>query len=133
MLDTNVLLAGVFTRGVCEAVLDACIGADAFTLVLSGHILDEFRRHARGKFGATADEVKAALDLLREHAEIVVPSDVPGDVCSDASDLPVIGTAVAGDAPVLVTGDSDLLRLKRFGAVEIITVRQFYDRLLARG
>jgi len=129
VLDTNVLLSAIFTRGVCEALLDAAIESDAFAIVLSEHILDEFDRHARGKFGAPASEAKDAVEFLRRHAEIVAPIELPPDVCSDGDDIPVLGTAVAAAAIALVTGDAKLLTLRNIRGIPIRSPRQFYDLL----
>lgn len=128
-LDTNVLLSAVFTRGVCEALLDVLIESDVWTVVLSEHILDEFREHAGAKFGAPAREVERAVAFVRRHARIVEPVSLPIDACRDPDDLPVLGTAIAGGVDALVTGDADLLDLKRIGAVAIMSPRVFYDRL----
>jgi predicted nucleic acid-binding protein len=53
------------------------------------------------------------------------------DQCRDPDDLPVLGTAVAGGANLIITGDQDLLVLQRFGACDIISPRTFYDRYVA--
>jgi putative PIN family toxin of toxin-antitoxin system len=127
VLDTNVLLAAFFTRGLCEALLEACLEADPCTIVLSEHILDEFVRHAEGKFRAPQRDVAGAVGLLRGQSEIVTPSPLPPDSCRDRSDLPILGTAIAGNATVLVTGDADLLILRHIRSIPIISPRSFYD------
>jgi predicted nucleic acid-binding protein len=50
--------------------------------------------------------------------------------CRDPDDLPVLGTAVAGGASVLVTGDEDLLTLHEFQGIVILSPREFHDRCL---
>jgi len=131
VLDTNVLLAAFGTRGLCEALVTACL--ESHDLVTSDHILAELREHLVKAFrltGHRADEVAA---LVREHADVVSPSSVPPAACRDPSDLPVLGTAVAGNAHLLVTGDKDLLDLKRFEGVPIVTPRECYGRLVGSG
>lgn len=49
--------------------------------------------------------------------------------CKDISDIKIIGTAVSGNAKFIITGDNDLLVLKRYGKIEIITPREFWNRL----
>ena len=129
VLDTNVLLSALFTRGVCEAVLDILVASDACHVVLSEHILAEFNTHARKKFAAPADEVERADGFLRRHAEIVEPAPLPRRACKDPDDLPVLGTAVAGGADALVTGDAQLLELGEFQGVPILSPRAIYDCL----
>ena len=129
VFDTNVLLSGLLTRGLCEALLDACLGSDEHTVVLSDHILREFERHAVGKLGAPKEEAHQAVEFLRTEAEIVEPADVPPGACRDLDDLPVLGTARAAKADCLVTGDKDLLDLGEFRGIPIMSPRAFFDRL----
>jgi predicted nucleic acid-binding protein len=41
----------------------------------------------------------------------------------------VLATALAGKADVIVTGDEDLLVLKKFGGIRIVSPRQFLKLL----
>ena len=129
VLDTNVLLSALFTRGICEALLDALLESETCRVVLSEHILAEFRGHAAKKFGAPADEVERAVDLLRQRVEIVEPAPLSPDACTDPDDLPVLGTGVAGRADVLVTGDGELLVLREVLGMPILSPRDLYERL----
>jgi uncharacterized protein len=63
-----------------------------------------------------------------------VGSVVDGDpsfvsLCRDPNDHHVIATAVATFAPVIVSGDKDLLDLGAHAAIRIVTPRQFLDTL----
>jgi len=46
---------------------------------------------------------------------LLEPAPIATDACRDADDLHVLGLAKTGRADYLVTGDDDLLILKRFG------------------
>ena len=55
-----------------------------------------------------------------------------GDISSplrDQGDNPILRAAVAYRCEFLVTADNDLLELKSFSGVEIISVRAFAERL----
>ena len=127
VLDTNVLVAAFATRGLCEAVFEVCLASHE--AVLSEHILKELRRHLRGKFKVPASHADQITAFLREHATLVKPAKVPANACRDRSDLAVLGTAVAAGADCLVTGDRDLLDLKEFRGIAILSPRAFHDRL----
>ena len=127
VLDTNVLLAAFATRGLCEAVFEVCLVSHE--IVLSAHILKEFRRHLRGKLKLSAEQADAIVSFVRDHAQIIRPAKVQRDACRDRTDLPVLGTALAGGADCLVTGDRDLLDLGRFQSIPILSPRAFHDRL----
>jgi uncharacterized protein len=51
------------------------------------------------------------------------------EACRDRSDLPVLCTALASTADCLVTGDRDLLEIKQFQAIPILSPRAFHDCL----
>ena len=127
VLDTNVLLAGFATRGLCEALL-TLVYRDHI-VILSEHILDEVSRHFSGKFKATKAQAEGVVAFLRSSSEIVEPAVVPRGTLRDKDDLPVLGTAVAGAATCLVTGDQELLSLGRYQRVDILSPRAFYDWL----
>ena len=127
VLDTNVILAGFATHGLCEALL-TLVYRD-HVVILSKHILDEVSRHYREKFKATKFQADAAVAFLRSSSEIVVPAGVPPGTLRDQDDLPILGTAIAGDASCIVTGDRDLLDVGRFAGIDILSPRDFYDSL----
>lgn len=127
VLDTNVLLAGFATHGLCAALVLLCLRDHQ--VVVCDHILNELATHYRDKFKATPEQVEAVLSMLRLHTESVVPAAVPWEAFADADDLPVLGAAVAGSAACIVTGDKQLIELGAYQGVSILSPRAFYDRL----
>jgi putative PIN family toxin of toxin-antitoxin system len=126
VLDTNVLLAAFATHGLCEAVLEQALAAHQ--LVLSEHILDEVGRRLAGKFRMPPARVREIAAFLREQAEIAEPGHVRPGTVKDATDLPVLGTATAGNCDLLVTGDAELLRLGEFAGVPVVSPRECFER-----
>jgi putative PIN family toxin of toxin-antitoxin system len=127
VLDANVLLAGFGTRGLCEALLAVCL--KSHQLVDSQHLLTETRRCLTTQFKVPALQADEIIAFLRDQAEMVKPAVIARSACRDPDDLPVLGTAVAGHAALLVTGDKDLLVLKDHAGIPIVTPRECYDRL----
>jgi putative PIN family toxin of toxin-antitoxin system len=131
VLDTNVLLAGVATHGLCEGLLAICL--KDHSIVLSEHILDEFAKNYAKKFKASTQLTERIVATMRKFSELVIPAGVSPDACDDASDLPVLGTAVAGNVDCLVTGDRGLLALKEYRGIPIVSPRELYDIIRASG
>lgn len=121
-IDTNVLVAALHTRGLCSDILMACL--QKHQVVLSEYILGEVERVLVTKIKTESKEAKAITFRLRDDTEIVKPTTIPDDACRDHSDLPVLGTAMAGNAEVLITGDEDLLSLKEYRGVRIVSPRE---------
>lgn len=127
VLDTNVLFAAFAARGLCEALLTACL--QSHEIVLSDYILDELTEHLAAKLKMQAKDIREIEALLRKQSELVQPASVPKSLCPDLDDMPVLGTAVAGHVEALVTGDAALLRVGAVMGIPIISPRSFYDRL----
>ena len=125
VLDTNVLVAGFGTRGLCEDVVRVCLSNHQ--LFISHAILTEVDTHLRGKFKLPAVRVREILSLVRKLGQIVEPLDVPPDACRDRDDLVTLGTAIAASAECLITGDKDLLTLGAYQRIPILDPRAFYD------
>lgn len=51
-------------------------------------------------------------------------------VCRDPDDDKFINCAIDAKAIYIVSGDNDLLELKNFAGIEIVTAREFYDRYI---
>lgn len=128
VLDTNVLLAAFAARGLCESVYQVCL--EQHQIIISRHILDELKKHLTGKLKIPARQAAEIITFLKDHAQVIKPDKVEIKDFPDKDDLPVLGTASAARADVLVTGDKQILRLKRFDKSLILTPRQFYDKLI---
>lgn len=97
-----------------------------FDLITCPFILHEFERILANKFSATKQEKETALALIAEAArDIVHPSRIPAGACRDKDDDNVLACAVEAAAEYLVTGDKDLLHMKTFKRIRIITPREF--------
>lgn len=57
------------------------------------------------------------------------PAPLANPICRDTDDDWVLATAAAGEVDVIVTGDKDLLVLKRFRSIPIVTPRGFLELL----
>jgi uncharacterized protein len=125
VLDTNVLIAGFIARGLCRELLEHC-GRRHGTIV-SEFILQELREHLVSKFKYTEQEATQAVELIRSVAEIVVPTSLESRICRDPDDDAILGTALAGNAACIVTGDADLLVLGQFHGIRILRPREFLD------
>ena len=127
VLDTNVILAAFASHGLCDALMTVCL--EHHHLICSEHILAELQRHLVGKLKLTEDQVGEIISFLEEHTEVVDPQMVESGACPDPDDLPVLGTALAGGADLLVSGDRDLLDLGAHAGIPIVSPRECYARL----
>lgn len=129
VLDTNVLVSGVFFSGIPATVL-AAWASGRFAMAASPLILDEYRRVASELATGYPDvDIAPILDLIVIHAEIIEDRALPAPVCRDPDDDKFLACAGAAGA-TLVSGDKDLLAVDGALGVRVVTPRAFAASLL---
>ncbi len=132
VLDTNVLISGIFFSGPPARILAAWADG-GFELVASVEVLAEYRRVAeRLHKQFSSIDIHAILDLVTRETRIVEPAPVPVSACDDPDDLKFLACALAGGADLVITGDRALLRASGFQGLEVVTPREFVRRHLER-
>ena len=106
-LDTNVLVSGFATRGLC---------ADVIRLVLAEHelitadvVLNELKRVLKHKIQLPGEQIQEILTFLESQTVQPKPISPPSIPVRDEDDQWVLAFALAAKADVFVTGDKDLL------------------------
>lgn len=128
VFDANVLVSGlVATTGPLAQLLDRW-RSDEIEVIISGPILREIeaawaKPYWRSRLSQL--QVDRLLTLLRTEATIVPLSAEVRGVATHPEDDAVLATALSADAPYLVTGDRELLRLRRFKSTVILSPNEF--------
>ena len=124
VLDTNVLVSAlVFPGGLGEAALRRIV-EEQDQLVLSKPILDELLGVLGRKFSKDAEELAHVAVFLSELSLLVRPRQ-RFRVAADEPDNRILECAVAGRADAIVTGDRELLQLREYRGVRIISLREY--------
>ena len=128
VIDTNVLLSGLLWLGTPHALLNQA-RAGTVELVTSHALLDGLAEViARPKFASilqrTSRTPERILSELHALADIVAAPPLSLPVCRDPDDDAVLACALAAHADAIVSGDDDLLMLKEFQRISIITATQ---------
>jgi putative PIN family toxin of toxin-antitoxin system len=129
-LDTSVLVAAFATRGLCADVLRTVLAEHE--LIVGETVLVELAKVLAEKLGMPERQTRDVVGFVRQHALVAAETPLPAVDIRDATDLPILAAALVGAAEALVTGDKDLLVLKRVGALPIIDPRTFWE-LAKRG
>lgn len=129
VIDTNVLLAYLISanRDV-EKVLELVAGGK-LTLVYTLEIIAELLQTAsRRKFRTwfAEKDLGILVALIEEHGELVsIEKKITQiDIFRDPTDLIFLEAALNGKADFIVTGDKDLLELKKYQKTRIVTVTE---------
>lgn len=123
VLDSGIWISAFQFGGTPQTVLD-----DVFsraTIAICTQIVAEIRATLIRKFSWNDEEV---LSVLQEYTLEAIRVDITGElhgVCRDPKDDMVLECAVKANADLIVTGDLDLLSLKSYRGVPILTARQY--------
>lgn len=77
------------------------------------------------KFDATPEEVIEAIGIITTAARTVKTSVQLDVIKEDPPDNRILECAVSAGADYIVTGDKDLLRLKQYDGIHILSVSDF--------
>jgi uncharacterized protein len=129
-LDTNVIISATATRGLCADVFrEVLLSHD---LIVSESLLAEVSRVLSTKFGANAEMIESVIQILNQGTIFSQPLDSPDVTIRDRDDLLILASALAGRAEVLITGDKELPALGSIQNLEIISPRQFWEKIVGQ-
>ena len=127
IFDTNVLIAAFSAHGICTNLFEYAL--ENCTIVLSDHILDELHRVLIDKFKMPENKAIEIRLFLIETCLISEYKIFSDQVSRDKNDDPVLGIIDKIQVDYLVTGDKDLLVLKKYKKVPIIQPRELWEIL----
>lgn len=135
IIDTNALLSGLLWQGTPHALLNLARNGTV-ELITNLDLLKEFSDVIqRPKFAnilqRTSRTPARILAELRQLSEIVVTPPLPVPMCRDPDDDAVLACAIAAKVDVIVSGDDDLLTMKQFQGIPILTPAEALQRLTA--
>jgi len=125
VLDTNVLVSGVFWGGIPEKILESIVAGDVVLYASQDMVREYFR--ILDKIGKkNTDLIGQWKILLIELIKIVEPK-VKIKSCRDACDNMFLECAVTAKAQYIISGDDDLLSMKEINGIQIVTPREYLN------
>jgi len=130
VIDTNVLISGLFFGGWPYRVLEAWRDGRV-EIVVSQSVLEEYWAVARRlSHEFPGVEVEPLLEMLSARVKVVESLDLPAPVCEDRADDKFLACALAGGARVVVSGDRGLQRASGYQGIEVVSPRRFIQDYL---
>lgn len=129
VVDTNIFIRALIRPQGSVGPIIPRLAQNEYTLVYSIPLRNELIAklalpRIRQKYHVSDTQVEALLDLIALRGDLVTPTRTVR-VCRDPKDDMLIEAALAGAAKYVVTGDEDLLVLRRFETVRFVTPRTF--------
>lgn len=127
VIDTNIIASAMFFGGKPDQLVELLMThkIDAY---VSKDIISEYYEtsaHLEQKYSVRRNSPN--LDDIISQCNLISPTQKV-TVCRDPDDNKFIECALEGKCLYIVSGDNDLLDLKSYEDVEIITVADFFDR-----
>ena len=129
VLDTNIFISSFFWGGNPRKIMTRIIdGRDI--LFVSYEILQEvFFVMSRPKFNVNHRQVIRFINSIEEIALRVTLLGTVQGVCRDSDDDKILECAVLGDVDFIISGDRDLLSLKKFQGISIMSASEYIEKV----
>ncbi|MFC1681067.1 putative toxin-antitoxin system toxin component, PIN family [Pseudomonadota bacterium] len=128
VLDTNVLISGIFFGGLPGRILNAW-RSRKFQIAVSVEVPEEYIEVAERLTARYADiEYKGILGLIVENADLIQASALTEPVCDDPDDDKFLACAVAAHAEIIVSGDRALLKASGYQGIQVMTPKDFVSQ-----
>ncbi len=128
IVDTNLWVSFLLKRSFAK--LDKVIISGRARLIFSEELLAEFievSRRPKFKKYFTTKDISDILDTINEYALFFDVIEVE-EICRDPKDDFLLALAKISNSDYLLTGDQDLLVLKRIGKTRIITMTEYLTK-----
>ena len=129
VLDANIFISSFYWGGNSEILINRIIeGIDE--LCISKEILNEVSSvMARPKFKTDQEIIDNYIKSIEKIGKKIVITGNIKDVCRDKDDDDKLECGINGNADYLITGDGDLLVIKKYQNIEIITPKEYLEKI----
>jgi putative PIN family toxin of toxin-antitoxin system len=126
VFDTNIFVSALVIPGsLAEKAMHKIIEGEDI-LLLSKDILDELLYKLSTKFSRDKEEISRVAVMLSEMVEWVRPI-LRMNALKDEPDNRILECAVFGKADIIVTGDKEMLRLRKYEAIRIVSLKAYLE------
>lgn len=129
VIDTNVLISGVFFGGYPRKIISSIVGKK-FNACATVEIINEYEETVQEMIERKQGHLdRTILAPLINVLEIIEPVSVI-KASRDPDDDKFIGCAKDAHALYIVSGDKDLLVLEKYENTQIVTAKEFCEKYL---
>ncbi len=128
MLDTNVVVSGIFFGGVPGRILSGLGGPSVRPRTITGRVRGVPARvgeELSRRYPSLQEPLARTLTLLATHALMVAAPPLPEPVSPDPADDMFLAAALASNTSVIVSGDRHLLGVNGWRGITVIKPRAF--------
>ena len=130
VLDTNVLMSGIFWSGPPSVILQSW-QMSKFKLIISPDILNEYFRVGEilsQKYPGI--DVSPIIDLIAIKSELYSPIMLEQPISRDPDDEKFIATCLAANCKIIISGDKDQLDISGYKDIQVFKPSYFVTTFL---
>ncbi|MBI1819123.1 MAG: putative toxin-antitoxin system toxin component, PIN family [Nitrospirae bacterium] len=127
VFDSNIYISAFVVPGSQAEKAIFKVIEENVSLMISKEIISEVLRVLAGKFKREKEALSRTAVYLSDVANIV-KLNRKIKVLKDEPDNRILECAVAGRADLIVTGDKEMLRLKEFEGIRIISLKEYLEQ-----
>lgn len=124
VFDTNVWIASFIARGVCTDLVEHSVRNH--TILTSDFILSEIQTVLKKKFKYSNAVIHRTIQFIESNSQVVIIEALEHQVCRDPDDDYILATGKNGNADCIISGDQDLIILKKFEQIPILSPKDFW-------
>ncbi len=128
IVDTNIILSGYIYGGKPRLILQLAAKKE-IEIITSLQILAECVDVLRKKFKVDDKKIAIFQAKIENLFTFVTPKETISIVKRDPDDNKFIEAAVEGNCGYIITGDCDLLDLRQYKSIKIISANEFLENL----
>lgn len=117
-IDSNVLIAAYISHGTCYDLYAHCL--DKHIVYSSAFVRQEVLEKLAKKIRLSEEKVNWAYQHMCLHTLLVSEALLKENICRDKDDDHIIAAAISANVDCIVSGDNDLLVLKKVYNIPII-------------
>lgn len=129
VLDTNVLISGVFFGGFPRKILSSIV-TRKLTACATAEIINEYEEIVQEMIDRKQGHInRKILVPLIKAMEIIAPSSHI-EICRDPDDDKFLECAKDSHALYIISGDKDLLVVEKYENIQIVTAKDFCEKYM---
>ena len=127
VIDTNIFVSSFFWKGNPRKVFDRVI--DGFDeLFITDEILNEIKSvMSKEKFNLEKHEVEDYIKIIEHFSHKIFFDNEIENISRDPDDNKILKCGLDGQVDYIVSGDNDLLVLKEYKGIKIISPKEYLE------
>ena len=124
LFDTNVIISGFVSQGYSfDVIKDA---ANKHEVYCTEYLLKETQKNLSTKFPLSHEAVSSIINTVKKQFTFGKTANTIEKISRDSKDDQILADAVTNDVDIIVTGDKDLLEIKNYKGIKIITPKDYW-------